>query len=184
MGGLFLTATPVQADMPQYDTILPVQQPSVATITQTSVPVYNSPATVGTTQRLTGQYLAKGTAWKINRFIVVNRTDPLSTGWIDLGANQWVNMQDVIFTQLYRDANNTNVQRIYGITPIATITPAQSSVPVYNSPYTGAVPTGETLPAWSRWKILRIGHSIDGATYYDLGSNQWISATDAFFPGA
>ncbi|GFZ26363.1 hypothetical protein [Lactobacillus corticis] len=55
-------------------------------------------------------------------------------------------------------------------------TNAQGYINVYNS-YVNPVATGQTLKANSHWKVIKTV-SYNGATWYDLGKNQWVKGSE------
>lgn len=124
------------------------------------LPVYASPN--GTK---TGQTLKTGSAW------VVTDTsyDPKVGTWFKLGDSQWVNADFMV--------NKSSIVYDNGVAlEFNAVVKTTKSTTVYMMP--GGYPTKQTLAANRTWKTSHVTTIHDGTTWYNVGLNQWIPASN------
>ncbi|GBG05279.1 glycoside hydrolase family 73 protein [Lactobacillus rodentium] len=146
----------------------------VATVTTTSVPVWNAPTEAkGTT---TGQILKTASRWKVTGIATIN-----SHRWLRVGTNQWIDSNHVTLDSQKSVANTVDKPKSTPITSSASKTSGvltinyrdDQAVTVWNQP--GGQPTGKYLTNKTSWRFFAVKEDY-GATWYNLGGNQWVPA--------
>lgn len=123
----------------------------------------------GPDRQSTGRVLPIGSAWKVLNRVVVD-----DIAWYAIGANQWVTMDTSANPAV--PANFTNA--------VLTVTVNnKNGAKIYSTYQPNRYQTG-TLPFASRWRAGRQAVAEDGSLWYQLGTNQWISATSGITTGA
>lgn len=123
----------------------------------------------GPDRQSTGRVLPIGSAWKVLNRVVVD-----GIAWYAIGANQWVTMDTSANPAV--PANFTNA--------VLTVTVNnKNGANIYSTYQPNRYQTG-TLPFASRWRAGRQAVAEDGSLWYQLGTNQWISATSGITTGA
>lgn len=146
----------------------------VATVTTTSVPVWNAPTEAkGTT---TGQILKTASRWKVTGIATIN-----SHRWLRVGTNQWIDSNHVTLDSQKSVANTVDKPKSTPTTSNASKTSGvltinyrdDQAVTVWNQP--GDQPTGKYLTNKTSWRFFAVKEDY-GATWYNLGGNQWVPA--------
>ncbi|WP_297816171.1 SLAP domain-containing protein [uncultured Lactobacillus sp.] len=153
----------------------------IVTAGNNGAPVYSAPNASAKTKRV----LAKGSNWKS-----FYRVENGST-WYNLGGNQFVLASDLASkntttketkpadtkkdTEKSNTSKDTSKLEAVSIDKIVKVQNAKGAV-VYSKPATDAK-TSRVLSNDSRWKAFKQAN-VNGTTWYNLGGNQWVLASD------
>ena len=121
----------------------------------------------GAARQFTGRTLAIGSAWKITHAATEN-----GVTWYEIGPNQWI-------------TTNTSYNPVpdHFDNAIMTITVnTKNGANVYSSYQAGRWWVNR-LSFGSRWKVTRQAVANDGSLWYQVGTNQWVSATGGIATG-
>ncbi|QNQ81005.1 glycoside hydrolase family 73 protein [Lactobacillus sp. PV034] len=149
----------------------------VATVANNSVPVWNAPSEAK--GKTTGQILKTTTRWKVTGITTVN-----NHRWLRVGTNQWIDSNHVTLDSQKSVADKvTTVEKTKSTTLSSNQTKSRGvltinyrddqAVTVWNQP--GGQPTGKYLTNKTSWRFFAIKEEY-GATWYNLGGNQWVAA--------
>ncbi|MFD1672610.1 SLAP domain-containing protein [Agrilactobacillus yilanensis] len=120
--------------------------------------VYGYSAPAGDT--ISDPTYAVGSQWKITKTVAVSGRG----NWYQIGTNVWLN--DYVLDVSEVTNNTTTVDTAKKVITVA------SATPVYNQ--VDGSETGQTLAANTSWAYFQTQAAANGATWYEVGGNQWI----------
>lgn len=105
---------------------------------------------------ITNRALAPNTPWRVGKIVKIN-----GGTFYQVATNEYLQASDSTL-------NDDNSQAIGTI--------VNGSAPIYYTMTKGEIPAARNLPNGSTWKVDRAIKDTTGAVYYEVASNQWISA--------
>ncbi|KRM72236.1 C39 family peptidase [Lacticaseibacillus brantae] len=115
-------------------------------------------------QRSSSRKLAHGTSWKVFGYQVIN-----GTKYYNLGGNQWLDARYIVDASTVSD--ETKLSNSYATVSYA----AGYGIAAYQRTGKGmTMIPNKKLKNGSEWKAFA-STTHDGATWYDLGGNQWVN---------
>ena len=107
----------------------------------------------------TSRVLPAGSRW--SGFEYTTSNSPISSGWWNLGGNQWIAAKDVSNTVPYKTVVKVHYVPGYGIA-------------VWNTYKAGRKPTGKYLKDGTKWKTFMSAIDDNDVTWVSVGTNQWV----------
>ena len=152
----------------------------IATVTNsTSIPVWSAPSQAN--GKTTGQLLAPTTRWRVLGTTIVKNEK-----WLWVGTNQWIEAKSTTLDSEKKSnvttttpainnqnssSNNDSSNKTSGVVTVNYRD--DQAVTVWNQP--GGQPTGKYLTNKTSWRFFAVKEEY-GATWYNLGGNQWVPA--------
>ncbi|ERL64556.1 C39 family peptidase [Schleiferilactobacillus shenzhenensis] len=121
----------------------------------------------GADRQSTGRTLATGSAWQVVGTATVD-----GVTWYEIGSNQWVTMAAQV---------NGNDNHFSNATLTVTVNQPQGAT-VYDT-YQSGRQAVRTLGYGSRWRVSQQAVANDGSLWYQVGTNQWLSAASGIAAG-
>lgn len=122
----------------------------------------------GTNRQSTGRTLAMGSSWKVVDTAVAD-----GMTWYEIGTNQWITMDT--------SANPVPDQFTNAVMTITVNSLAGANV--YYTYQNGRYWVNR-LAFGTRWRVIRQAVAEDGTLWYQVGTNQWVSANSGITTGA
>ncbi|MGQ2376590.1 hypothetical protein [Companilactobacillus zhachilii] len=126
---------------------------------------------------VTNRALAKNTAWKTNAV----RTDQDGNKQYRVGASEWIDANDVTFSDKATDNNGegayTDVKALNG--KVTTAGPEGFYYPLYDD--NGKMVTNRGVAGLSAWYTDKSAVNADGVTVYHVATGEWLQGTNVTY---
>lgn len=126
---------------------------------------------------VTNRALAKNTAWKTNAV----RTDQNGNKQYRVGASEWIDANDVTFSDKATDNNGegayTDVKALNG--KVTTAGPEGFYYPLYDD--NGKMVTNRGVAGLSAWYTDKSAVNADGVTVYHVATGEWLQGTNVTY---
>ncbi|ERL64678.1 polysaccharide deacetylase family protein [Schleiferilactobacillus shenzhenensis] len=142
----------------QWITTAPVYNPGFTqyVYVPNTIPVWT---TYATTRQKTAKTATAGSSW-----LILETTWADGIKWYEIGPDQWITLDDAI--------NNADVPVPPTPVPAKHIVTLTAPTKIYIG--ANGTATAKTLAAGTRWQFYRT-LTVNGATWYSLGANRWIT---------
>lgn len=133
----------------------------------------------GDNNTISNRALAKNTAWKTN----AKRTDQNGNVQYRVGADEWINADDVTFAKAGSDNGSsttgsyTDVKALNG--KVETAGPAGYYYPLFND--NGEQISNRGVAGLTSWYTDKSAKNADGVTVYHVATGEWIQGTNVTY---